>query len=118
MDNGSSPTPNTQHPTPLIINGDDFGYSDAVNRAIIEAHRTGVLTSASLMVNERAASGAVQLAKENPNLAVGLHLVLVLGRAEAEGLFQVSDGALPVTSAVTRDPESAPSHRRFRGWYW
>ncbi len=66
---------------PLIINGDDFGYSEAVNRAVIQAHREGVLTSASLMVNERAAAQAIELAKANPTLAVGLHLVLVLGRA-------------------------------------
>lgn len=66
---------------PLIINGDDFGYSDAVNRAIIQAHREGVLTSASLMVNEHAADAAVALAKTHPSLAVGLHLVLVLGKA-------------------------------------
>ncbi len=66
---------------PLIINGDDFGYSEAVNRAIIQAHREGVLTSCSLMVNERAAGQAVEMAKQNPRLAVGLHLVLVLGRA-------------------------------------
>lgn len=66
---------------PLIINGDDFGYSEAVNRAIVQAHRDGVLTSASLMVNEGAATQAVELAKMNPALAVGLHLVLVLGRA-------------------------------------
>jgi chitin disaccharide deacetylase len=65
----------------MIITGDDFGYSEAVNRAIIRAHREGVLTSASLMVNECAAGDAVQLAKANPNLAVGLHLVLALGRA-------------------------------------
>ncbi len=70
-----------QQKIPLIINGDDFGYSEAVNRAIIQAHREGVLTSASLMVNERAAGEAVGLAKANHNLAVGLHLVLVLGRA-------------------------------------
>ncbi|MGH9851192.1 MAG: hopanoid biosynthesis-associated protein HpnK [Blastocatellia bacterium] len=66
---------------PLIINGDDFGYSEAVNRAVIQAHHEGVLTSASLMVNERAADQAVELAKQNPGLAVGLHLVLALGRA-------------------------------------
>lgn len=65
----------------MIINGDDFGYSDAVNRAIIQGHREGVLTSASLMVNECAAGDAVRLAEVNPNLAVGLHLVLALGRA-------------------------------------
>jgi len=71
----------SHNPIPLIINGDDFGYSEAVNRAIIQAHREGVLTSASLMVNERAADQAVELARKNPILAVGLHLVLVLGRA-------------------------------------
>jgi hopanoid biosynthesis associated protein HpnK len=68
-------------PIPLVINGDDFGYSEAVNRAIVLAHREGVLTSCSLMVNERAAPHAIELARSNPSLAVGLHLVLVLGRA-------------------------------------
>ncbi|MGH9842971.1 MAG: ChbG/HpnK family deacetylase, partial [Blastocatellia bacterium] len=77
----SNNAPHTTNRIPLIINGDDFGYSDAVNRAIIQAHREGVLTSASLMVNEHAARQAVELARANPNLAVGLHLVLVLGRA-------------------------------------
>ena len=66
---------------PLIINADDFGYSSAVNRAIIQAHREGILTSTSLMINERATDEAVQLAKQNPDLAVGLHLVLVLGHS-------------------------------------
>jgi chitin disaccharide deacetylase len=68
-------------PIPLIINGDDFGYSEAVNRAIVLAHGEGVLTSCSMMVNERAARQAVELARSNPGLAVGLHLALVHGRA-------------------------------------
>jgi chitin disaccharide deacetylase len=71
----------TTRPIPLIINGDDFGYSEAVNRAIVLAHREGVLTSCSLLVNEGAASQAVELARLNPGLAVGLHLALVHGRA-------------------------------------
>jgi chitin disaccharide deacetylase len=73
------PIPQTR--LPLIINGDDFGYSSAVNRAILQAHQQGILTSTSLMINERAADEAVQLAKATPSLAVGLHLVGVLGRA-------------------------------------
>jgi hopanoid biosynthesis associated protein HpnK len=68
-------------PIPLIVNGDDFGSSEGANRAIIQAHREGVLSSASLMVNEPAAADAVRLARENPGLAVGLHLVLALGRS-------------------------------------
>lgn len=65
----------------MIVNGDDFGLSSGVNRAIIKAHREGILTSASLMVNECAVDEAVHLALENPSLAVGLHLTLVLGHS-------------------------------------
>src|SRR5689334_17375845 len=65
----------------LIVNADDFGISEAVNHAIIRAHREGVLTSASLMVTGEAAAQAVRLAKENPGLAVGIHLVAVMGRS-------------------------------------
>jgi hopanoid biosynthesis associated protein HpnK len=65
----------------LIVNADDFGMSEAVNDAIIRAHREGVLTSASLMVTGEAAGQAVRLAKENPRLAVGIHLVAIMGRS-------------------------------------
>ncbi|BAZ51623.1 YdjC-like protein [Nostoc sp. NIES-4103] len=65
----------------VIINGDDFGFSRGVNQAIIQAHEQGVLTSTSLMVTGDAADEAIALARTHPNLAVGLHLVLVCGRA-------------------------------------
>ncbi|MCX6893927.1 MAG: hopanoid biosynthesis-associated protein HpnK [Verrucomicrobia bacterium] len=65
----------------LIVNADDFGRSPSINAAVIRAHREGILTSASLMVNEPACAEAVALAKENPRLGVGLHLALVCGRA-------------------------------------
>ncbi|MDF5728191.1 MAG: ChbG/HpnK family deacetylase, partial [Rhizonema sp. PD38] len=65
----------------LIINGDDFGISSSVNRAIIEAYQRGVLTSTSLMVAGQAFDEAVALAQANPKLAVGLHLVLGRGKA-------------------------------------
>ena len=65
----------------LIVNADDFGLSPSVNAAVIRAHREGILTTASLMVNEPGFDEAVKLAKENPRLGVGLHLTLLLGRA-------------------------------------
>jgi hopanoid biosynthesis associated protein HpnK len=65
----------------LIINADDFGLSPAVNAAVIRAHREGVLTTASLMVNEAGFGEAVNLARENPRLGVGLHLTLLHGHA-------------------------------------
>jgi len=65
----------------LIVTGDDFGLSPAVNQAIVMAHREGLLTSASLMVNGSAAAEAIALARAHPMLAVGLHLVLCQGRS-------------------------------------
>jgi hopanoid biosynthesis associated protein HpnK len=65
----------------LIVNADDFGLSASVNAAVIRAHRDGILTSASLMVNEAGCAEAVQLAKENPRLGVGLHLTLLMGHS-------------------------------------
>jgi hopanoid biosynthesis associated protein HpnK len=73
--------PNSQRPRFAIINGDDFGFSHGVNQAIIQAHEQGVLTSTSLMVTGDAAEEAIALARNHPNLAVGLHLVLVCGKS-------------------------------------
>ena len=64
----------------LILTGDDFGLAVPVNEAIIEAHRAGTITAASLMVSGAAAADAVRRAKETPTLKVGLHVVLVEGR--------------------------------------
>ena len=65
----------------LIVNADDFGRTSAINQAVIRAHREGVLTTASLMVNEPAAAEAVALARENPRLGVGLHLTFLFGHS-------------------------------------
>jgi len=65
----------------LIVNADDFGRSHSINEAVIRAHREGILTTASLMVNEAACDEAVALANENPRLGVGLHLSLLCGRS-------------------------------------
>jgi hopanoid biosynthesis associated protein HpnK len=63
----------------LIVNADDFGASKSINAAVIDAHRRGILTSASLMVNGAAVEEAIDLAKANPKLGVGLHLTLCCG---------------------------------------
>jgi len=65
----------------LVVNADDFGRSKAVNQAVVRAHLEGVVNSASLMVTGQAVEQAVELARLNPSLGVGLHLVLVRGRA-------------------------------------
>jgi chitin disaccharide deacetylase len=59
----------------LIVNADDLGLAEGVNRGIIEAHTSGVVTSASLMVDGPAAEHAAAMAHEHPALSIGLHFV-------------------------------------------
>jgi hopanoid biosynthesis associated protein HpnK len=80
-DHPQSAIRNPQSKRRLIVNADDFGRSRSINQAVIRAHREGILTTASLMVNEPACDEAVRLAKENPKLGVGLHLTLLCGHA-------------------------------------
>ena len=64
----------------LIVTVDDFGLSIPVNEAIERGHREGIVTAASLMVAEPAAGDAIERARSNPSLAIGLHVVVVAGR--------------------------------------
>jgi predicted glycoside hydrolase/deacetylase ChbG (UPF0249 family) len=75
----------------LIVNADDFGFTAGVNRAIVEAHSRGVVTSSTLMANGQAFAEAAQLALTLPKLSVGCHVVLtdgvpVLGAAQLPSL--------------------------------
>lgn len=73
-----------EHPEPrrrLIVNADDFGLSSSVNRAVVQAHQNGILSTASLMVNEEGTAEAVTMARDNPRLGVGLHLTLLCGHS-------------------------------------
>jgi hopanoid biosynthesis associated protein HpnK len=65
----------------LVVNADDFGRSSSINQAVIRAHQDGILTTASLMMNEPALDEAVALAKQNLQLGVGLHLTLSHGHS-------------------------------------
>jgi hopanoid biosynthesis associated protein HpnK len=91
----------------LIVAADDFGMSAGVNAGILRAHRDGVLTETSLMVNGAAFDDAVARARATPSLSVGLHLMLVQGRcaaaprdvpalANAEGFF----GDAPIWAGI------------------
>ena len=64
----------------LIVNADDFGLSKGQNYGIVEACRNGVVTSTTALVNGAAIDHAVQLSRDIPALAVGMHFVLTLGR--------------------------------------
>jgi hopanoid biosynthesis associated protein HpnK len=62
------------------VNADDFGFTQGVNRAIVEAHTKGIVTSATLMANGRAFQDAISHARAIPTLSIGCHVVLIDGQ--------------------------------------
>ncbi|HXP47423.1 MAG TPA: ChbG/HpnK family deacetylase [Terriglobales bacterium] len=80
----------------LIINADDLGLTAGVNRAIVEAHERGVVSSATMMSNAGAVDDAVVRARE-AGLGVGCHVVLIDGAPmlppKAVSSLVVEDGA-------------------------
>ncbi|HXM95158.1 MAG TPA: ChbG/HpnK family deacetylase [Candidatus Dormibacteraeota bacterium] len=64
----------------LIVNADDLGWTEGVNRGIAEAHGNGIVTSASILANAVAFASATELARATPRLGVGVHLNLSDGR--------------------------------------
>ena len=66
----------------LIINADDFGLTEGVNRAVLELNTAEVVPSATLMATGRAFREAVHSAFVQTSLGVGCHVVLVDGRPE------------------------------------
>lgn len=85
----------------LIVNADDFGFTRGVNRAVVRAFKTGIVTSTTIMANGEAFEDAVELALANPGLGIGCHLAVVGGLpvapvAEVSSLVD-SAGVLPKT---------------------
>jgi predicted glycoside hydrolase/deacetylase ChbG (UPF0249 family) len=104
----------------LVVNADDFGFTRDVNEGILEAHCRGILTATTLMATGEAFEHAVQLARENPSLDVGCHLVLVgapplprtvleLTRALAAGRIKVFDELIAQVRRIL-DAGLRPTH--------
>jgi len=88
----------------LIVNADDLGWTEGVNRGIAEAHRKGLVMSTSLLANGRAFASALQVACANPALGVGVHLNLSDGPPTAK-LEQVQ-GLVNETGFLEDGPEN------------
>jgi predicted glycoside hydrolase/deacetylase ChbG (UPF0249 family) len=104
----------------LVVNADDFGFTRDVNQGIVEAHQRGILTATTLMATGAAFDDAVRLARANPSLDIGVHLVLVgdppfpltvaqLTRAVALGKISIYDELLAQVRRVI-DAGLEPSH--------
>jgi predicted glycoside hydrolase/deacetylase ChbG (UPF0249 family) len=86
----------------IIVNADDFGLTEGVNRGISEARQRGVVSSTSFIANGSGFDDAVRMALNNcgnghPPLSIGCHIVLVdgrplLGREAVESLLGEEGG--------------------------
>ena len=118
----------------LIVNADEFGASRGVNCGIFEAHRRGIVTSASLLVNTRWSEAAAEMSRALPELSVGLHADLTrdlqAGASESrlrEGLeaqlkcFEQLMGCLPThldsRNNAHRAPQALPAFLDFAREY-
>ena len=77
----------------LIVNADDFGLTSGVNRAIVEGNRSGIVTSSTLMANAGATDPAIDLAKTQPSLKIGCHVVLIDGVPLTANLPSLTNGS-------------------------
>lgn len=84
----------------LIVNADDFGLTAGVNRAITEANQSGIVTSATLMANAKASDAAIDLAKAQPSLMTGCHVVLVDGVALTANLPSLTESSARFRSSL------------------
>ena len=85
----------------LIVNADDYGRSPGVSRGILKAHREGIVTSTTVMINQEGIQAQLAEALACPGLGIGLHLVFsswrpvlppqeIPGLVDEDGLFWTS----------------------------
>ena len=68
----------------LIVNADDFGLTENVNKGILDAHREGIVTSTTLLANGMAFETAVAASERFHRLGIGVHLNLTEGMPIAD----------------------------------
>ncbi len=97
----------------LIVNADDLGWTDGVNRGIVEAFHHGIVTSTSLLANGAAFAGGVEAARSAPGLGVGVHLNLSDGPPVANP--EVVTSLLNDNAEFAGGPQSLLLRRARRG---
>ena len=95
----------------VIVNADDFGFSEGVTEGVLRAHREGIVTSTTIVANMPPAEAAVRRLAEAPSLGVGVHLnvsqgppLSAAGEALAGGDGVMNSTAVQLLLACTRRP--------------
>jgi len=92
----------------LIVNADDFGLTRGVSAGILAAHRQGIVTSTTALVNREIPPDEIAAALDS-GIGIGLHVNLTLGAPIARVPSLVDD-----SGRFIRDPRQAASRARAR----
>lgn len=76
----------------LIINADDFGYTKGICDGIFEGCQNGIIRSTTALCNMPYLQYGAELAKQVPELGIGIHLTLTLGESLTKGKTITKDG--------------------------
>lgn len=95
----------------LVVNADDFGFTEDVNEGILRSHLDGIVRSASLMANGAAFEDAVRIARRHPGLGVGCHLTLVQGESLSQPGIRLPSS---LASLLASPPTFAEARREFQ----
>ncbi len=95
----------------LVVNADDFGFTEDVNEGILRSHLDGIVRSASLMANGAAFEDAVRIARRHPGLGVGCHLTLVQGESLSQPGIRLPSS---LRSLLASPPTFAEARREFQ----
>lgn len=109
----------------LIVNADDLGRTEGINEGIFDAHRRGIVTSATMMVNYPAARRVAVLSRDSPALGIGLHVALsggvptlppeqVRSIVDANGMLPAKPGGLAGADRAEVLAETRAQLKRFR----
>jgi chitin disaccharide deacetylase len=93
----------------LIVNADDFGLTGGVSRGILEAHRRGIVTSTTVMVNRPVDPDLIEALKAS-GLGAGLHLNLTLGAPVSDPRRVPS--LVDAAGQFVRDPREAAARAK------
>ena len=116
-----------QAPAPvyLIIRTDDAGMSHSANMALEKLIETGLPVSVSVMFPTPWYQETVEILKQNPDVAVGIHLTLnsewrnnrwapVLGRTAVPSLVDADGYFFPSSEALHQNRPSVPKARNIQ----
>jgi len=106
----------------LIVNADDFGYTERVSAGILRAHHDGIVTATTFMTNAPHTDGAAKLARATPSLDVGVHLVLSYGRplsdvARVRSLVDADGKFFRPKELLSRDVDRTEALAEYRAQY-